>query len=462
MYLITFSIFVLMILQAYVLPGHAGKALTIPAWLLYSLAVIPLVVIVLRLIIHRGQSSLEENSNLLFISGFLFLPIPSIFVIYFILFFILRMFPQFIHKDFIKTNWKKEYWILVVFIISATVSAILSQYKAEAFSSLIIFVLYLFILIYFSGHDKPLFQERQFPSMIAHGIILWSAFAILHYFINKDLQLSFMHSVIQTYIPRQSNYILISIFKYTSMTAWIFALGILVLVNDLLANLKKLKWYDLILSVAALVLGLTLIILSRGRAAFIILIFGFSALIIAHKKWLLSVILVVCVAMVPFIPNPKIQTTLRFITNPRHIPNMQGRFNQYQAGKELRDKYGRWWGIGLMNFTHHYQKDYPEKYKFAPVDFIHGLYISLLTETGIIGAFLFFGYLLSLLIGLFRKKFKSNRYRNLSIAFFFALLGVSSFDSILYNVQVGILFWIMVGFGFNKQYVLSDNKEVNL
>ncbi len=458
MYLVMAAIMIYLGIQG-LLHTDKNENLSIPLLFLYSLAIIPLILITIRQILCKTEVSFTDNSKNLFLYGLLFIPIPSVFIVYFGLFSLFALIPHLFKKRFIIENWKKEYWLNILFVIFALVSAILSQFKGPAFSSIPIFLIYLIILMYFSSALKPQPDSGRITTVIAHGIILWALFAILHYFLNKNLDLIFMNKISDTFIARQHNFILISIFTYTSMTSWLFALGILIIVNTLLKDFKKITLLNKLLYVAAIGLALALIILSRGRAAFIILFMGLGSMVIFYKKWVLIIALVVLSGSVFIIPNPKMKKTLTYITRPQHIPNMQSRLDQYKEAKELREKHGQIWGIGLMNFTQYYQKEKPIQYKTAPVEFIHGLYISILTETGIMGFISFFLFFLVLLFLLIFKTPKDNEYRILGISFLFALFGISLVDSILYNVQVGVVFWIILGLAFNSNFKNNAIKE---
>lgn len=453
------GISVILMLTQYFLPGNR---LSLPAWLFYLPALLPAALIIVYSVLTRQAVWSAGTMDMFLLASLLFIPIPSVFVAYFSIFMIFRVLPALFRVRFFQNSNTLLISLFAGFMVVALISALLSRYPLQAFSSAGVFILYFIILIYFSASDNNLFRNSDWLQPLAWGLILWSGFAIIHFLLNQPLDISWGRKVIDTFSPRQHNYILISLFKFTSMTGWIFSFGILLLSSRLIQFYQETRLRDRLIYLAAILFSLAFIILSRGRAAFIILLAGWTVQILVNRKWLFAVGIAGLAALFLLIPNPKIQGTLRHLTNPRHIPNMQSRLDQYQAGKELRIKYSPVWGLGLMNFTKYYQEEYPEKYAFAPVDFIHGLYFSLLTETGWPGLILFLSFLISVAAGLLSRRSRDNRFRNTALSFFVALVSICWIDSVLYNVQVGILFWIFFSLGLNQQYQAGNSKEVTV
>ncbi|MEK6727060.1 MAG: O-antigen ligase family protein [Candidatus Omnitrophota bacterium] len=110
-----------------------------------------------------------------------------------------------------------------------------------------------------------------------------------------------------------------------------------------------------------------------------------------------------------------------------------------------------WIGLGLGTFMFNFKRFVVENYQRGPA-YAHNCYLQMLSELGIIGLVLF----LSILILFFYDgiKIMLNRKKTFSwhilLASLAAVLGYSvqmAVDTIFYNLDLGLLFWLLLGLG---------------
>ena len=247
--------------------------------------------------------------------------------------------------------------------------------------------------------------------------------------------------------------------------------------NDLAAYLTPLviinlslffvRFKSLFVKYSFRLLGIALLIclfLALSRGAWIGFIFGLLFIVIfgeRKKAFILLFLILISTSLLPFLSQSKKAVLV-------------GRLNYSDAGGYQRKILNRigwdmWkerpiFGSGLGTFMYNFERfNYDKKeYPWGP-SYAHNCYMQMLAETGILGLCAF----MWIIITLFKKSLKIIKiskdyiYRNISIGLLGGLLAYlvhSAFDTNLYNLDIGILFWILLGLNQNQLQLTENNK----
>jgi len=110
-----------------------------------------------------------------------------------------------------------------------------------------------------------------------------------------------------------------------------------------------------------------------------------------------------------------------------------------------------WLGLGLGTFMFNFKEFIAENYRYGPA-YAHNCYLQMLSEIGVIGLLLF----LVILILFFCNGIKIARNREKTFSWYIligsmaAVLGYSvqmAVDTIFYSLDLGLLFWMLLGIG---------------
>ncbi len=354
-------------------------------------------------------------------------------------------------------------FVLLAFIGLTFISALFSKDIVRSISGSLVFVLYFWIYQVFRSLPWSSKSSKLLLRIVAIGLMGWSAFSLFHGLIlDHFLNLTFFGKTLLSFEANQAHEILISFFQYGSMGAYLMVLGSVFLLSGLLNRFGKLLIWEKCLGIVALLFVSLSVYFTGGRGAMLFLMISLGTFILANRKFRFVAVLAVGAIALFFAPQAKIRNTMRNLTNPSKILNLGGRLNQYQMAVKLFLRKPLT-GVGLLQFSPAYQKENPIAYEADPVEFVHGLYLGLLCETGVLGfgSFLLFLALLGFkwIRQWLRGKESDHPAQWQGLAVLFGLLLISFFDALLYNIPLGVLIWMHLGLAENPSYLQVGQKE---
>ncbi len=152
------------------------------------------------------------------------------------------------------------------------------------------------------------------------------------------------------------------------------------------------------------------------------------------------IILLMPIALLPILISysDKWKETL---SNPFQQATILDRLTQYQYGLSMWNADNHLFGIGLMNFRYFYNSSGLSSLR---VDFLHNIYLSFLTETGVIGLILFLLNIFVLFKMFWNQLPKIPAY--FGIYFLGGLMCVGLVDSWFFVLRFSVLLFIILGF----------------
>lgn len=443
---------------------------TINGMLLLLVVIIPFVLLIIYLIKNKSEEkkSFFVASSLLIFGGY-FVLLPSMFIAFLAIVLILYLYYVIRYKwaNIIKKLNKFDY-LLFAFMLIAIIGVIFADSKSDALGGVAVFLLYTLLYIAFKNIAIGGKFQKNFAKSLSLSLILWGGFAVFHFlFIKSAIALDFFGNISLLMPDNFNSGILTAFFGYGSMGAYLVAIVSSFIMSFLISSFTHIKTKDKLIYILALLIGFAVIYLTGGRGA--LLVFAVSLVInLVNRNKIFAVFAgVVFVGLLFIMPTQKIIQTIK---NPKNMPNLQTRFNQYNAGIEIFKNSNKITGIGLINFKNIYKEKYSNIPHWEAVDFIHNSYLSFLVETGVLGFIAIFGFLIWYLGWMIFKNMifnKKNKHGYNSKAIFgismvAAFLLISFFDSIFYNVPLGVWIWIAMGISLSDDKKNEDKRDIIL
>ncbi|MEW6009464.1 MAG: O-antigen ligase family protein [Candidatus Omnitrophota bacterium] len=230
------------------------------------------------------------------------------------------------------------------------------------------------------------------------------------------------------------------------------------------SKLKKLFIRIFLKILATLLLICLFLTLSRG--AWLGIFFGliFIGFFINKRSFIhiLAVIIIVFALLWQFLPQEK-----RDVISTRFTLSDPGGSDRRALNKISWDMWSDSpiFGLGLGTYMYNFEKfNYDIKsYPWGP-SYAHNCYLQILVETGLFGllSFLFLTFVLFFKSTRKIMKLKAGFDKDLSAGILAALLVYlvhSAFDTNLYNLDIGLLFWFLLGLSQSQLKILEKNSE---
>lgn len=164
--------------------------------------------------------------------------------------------------------------------------------------------------------------------------------------------------------------------------------------------------------------------------------------------------------LIPFILAIfSIQTSKKWqdtIANPKAQTTIHNRLDQYKFALKLISSQNIWLGCGLMNFRNLYKQEKARQDNNSvseEIQFIHNIYLAVLTETGIVGFILFISVFLSMIKVLWKHRSSFSAF--FGLCFLSAIALVNLVDSWIFVLRFSILLFIIFGRIF---YYIEESK----
>ena len=357
---------------------------------------------------------------------------------------------------------EKADYLIIVFILISLISAAVSANPGSAFGGSAVFIAYFLAYIVAKNLDFSREYQTLTVQILSISLFCWLGFSLYHYlFLHAPLIIELFGTPVLN-LSYGQNELLISIFQYGSMGAYLTAIAAYFIFHNLVFHSINMSLRSKLFAFATVALAGIVIYLTGGRGALLFLGLGLGISILMARRWLWLTGLLICGLILIQIPNRKIQQTLVNLTNFGNIINLTGRLNQYNAALEIYRTHNSLIGVGLVNFKDYYKRDYADAYKADPVEFVHNGYIGILTETGAFGVAAFYSYVLLMLVLSIRSYFRKSESREretLTTVMMFGFLTISLFDSLMYNAPIGLFFWLFLGLSRQDSFFRRRSEE---
>jgi hypothetical protein len=355
-----------------------------------------------------------------------------------------------VYFDEIKASISEIDVAFLVFFALTIISSLFAKDKILASGSALLFVVY---YIFFSVGRMISIEKESLCRFVLFFLILLALFGILFYvFPNIKFSVD-IGEVKLVVIPPATDFevgnsgirspsitpnpvIYSSIFLYFSTMLILWGLS--------LKQNSPFKAYLLIFSVILLIIIAMFTSNSRSLLLIFPVVLTLGLLMNGEKPKTLVVILgllIVEILVGVYLSTPSVFTRIKTAILGSDYTSFSVRTDSYKKAIQLFIE-NPILGVGLMNFKHYVP------YYFGP--YVHSLYLSLLSETGILGTVAFF----TIIVLIFRKflqKFSNATWFKVGIiSFIISFLLHGLVDNTMYVFSLGSLFWFFSGLLINE------------
>lgn len=138
------------------------------------------------------------------------------------------------------------------------------------------------------------------------------------------------------------------------------------------------------------------------------------------------------------------------LQNPMEQISFIDRLNQFEYGIQLLKDGHFLQGVGLFNFRLYYNENILASGKNLPlVQFLHNMYLSIFTETGVLGGILFLVLICSMFYQYTKLRHQSLSY--LGMLFFGGIIGYNITDNWLFVLKFSLLSFFLLGIFYPKK-----------
>ena len=363
-----------------------------------------------------------------------------------------------------KSNpFRKEVLLLFSLLIFSVINISTSEFLEVSVLKWVKFFELLFLSIYIIN-EKELNFKDWVGRPLSYSLIFFSIIAVLQFFLKRTLGGFFYFLGERSFNISTPGIALVDIFSQEYLRAYstfshpnslagYYLVGLIIIFNSStrsFANTKKLslenKHKNNLLSIMVLIFSSCVLILTFSLGVWVAGLFVLTFFLISKNKAIFKKIsLAFFLGIVSISLLSPILFQRYFINRNLFKENVSNRIELAKTAEKIYSQ-KPFFGIGLNNFIIYLPKtsaDTEVVWKFQP---IHNIFLSILTETGLVGLLIF----LYLLFLAFEKTLKSNNI--VLVLSLIAIIITGAFDHYWMTLQQNqLLFSVVLGLSFRKK-----------
>lgn len=395
------------------------------------------------------RSGLMTAGMAVFLVACFFALFPIPFAILFIAAFTLFIVDFIRDKHYRRLKLEAADYLLILFFLSAILSGLFAADKKDAIGAALVFLVYFSVMQLFRYilFDDP--TIRKIAGVLALGLLVFNGLALVHFFAIRSHLL--FQAAGRTFIIFHDPSTLISFLGQPTRCGYQIAIIMTIILGIFIGYSASMARKEKILIAASLAVSSAALVFTFSRGGMIFAVVSLLILLVMNKKKkaLLTVLgVIVALSATLGILYLGGHDVVNDVVAYRKQTSTQLRQDQYEFAVDLFREHNPVIGVGLLNYRNYYNS----VQDFEDIDFVHNMYLALLSETGLVGLILVLLFFIITLVILIRKSIAAYKmFYPIGISILVCLLITSLFDAIIYTVPIGIYIWIVLGLARNER-----------